>query len=128
MQVTDEGAIAIAEMLKVNRSLRYINLGSNKITDAGARKFLEVLDKNKSLVELELKENYISDTYMSAIRALLDRNKRMVKEEHRKFKEVTKKLEKAAWNRSKLMIIGQGRAGKTVCAEEYIFLRFDVNE
>jgi len=60
-QIGNEGGAAIAEALKVNRSLMTLYLGENGIDEEGAVKIAEALTINDSLTTLDLTDNQISD-------------------------------------------------------------------
>ena len=47
-------------MLMVNRTLKHLNIGSNKIQDDGVRNIMEGLQQNDTLVELALDNCEIS--------------------------------------------------------------------
>ena len=54
------GARTLAQALKKNQSLIYLNLRDNKISDAGAENFVEVLQCNKTLMILDLMGNMMT--------------------------------------------------------------------
>ena len=54
------GARTLAQALKKNQSLIYLNLRHNKISDAGAENFVEVLQCNKTLMILDLMDNMMT--------------------------------------------------------------------
>ena len=53
-QVGDGGATCIAEALKINQSLKQLNLSVNNIAPRGAAAISEALKINQSLKELDL--------------------------------------------------------------------------
>lgn len=59
--IDDAGAVAFAEMLLVNVTVRELNLGVNFIADAGGRALAAMLRTNQTLVELSLHENLLTD-------------------------------------------------------------------
>jgi hypothetical protein len=88
--IGNSGAYEIAEALKVNKILTYLDLSGNKIGDDGAKKILEALKVNKTLIHLDLSGNrykyplpelgivmhyVISDEIMNKIENLLKRNR-----------------------------------------------------
>ena len=77
--ISDEGAIALAEALKENETLRKLGLRDNKISDEGARALTEALKENKSLEELRLNYNKISDEGAIALAEALKENKTLRK-------------------------------------------------
>ena len=52
--ISDEGAKALAEALKVNTALQELDLDFNKISDEGAKALAEALQVNTALQELWL--------------------------------------------------------------------------
>ena len=66
-QIGKEGAIAIAEALKVNAVLTNLRLFDNNIGDAGAAALGEALKVNAALNTLELQSNKISDAGATAL-------------------------------------------------------------
>ncbi|KJE91132.1 hypothetical protein CAOG_009530 [Capsaspora owczarzaki ATCC 30864] len=73
-QLGDAGARAIAETLKVNTTLNWLHLGQNQIGDAGARAIAETLKVNMSLTYLNLYDNQIGDAGAQAIAEALKVN------------------------------------------------------
>ena len=55
------GTTEIAEALKVNKSLKTLDLRATKIDAIGAKDIAEALKVNKSLTTLDLRENDIGD-------------------------------------------------------------------
>jgi cyanate lyase len=67
-ELTDVAANALAEVLKVNAALTFLNLNSNKITDPGAIGFANMLKVNAALTLLDLRHNKFGEASKSAIR------------------------------------------------------------
>ena len=69
----DDGAIALAKMLEVNKTLKTLGLGENDITSTGARALLSALALNKTLREISgLYHNQIDRKFIiAAIKRLL---------------------------------------------------------
>ena len=63
-----EGAIAIAEALKVNAVLTSVNLRANSIGDDGAKAIAEALKVNAVLTKLYLCNNDLGDAGKKAVR------------------------------------------------------------
>jgi hypothetical protein len=57
--IGDDGALAIAEMLKLNSTLQVIGLEGNRIEDDGALAIAEALEFNSTLQEIDLEGNEI---------------------------------------------------------------------
>jgi hypothetical protein len=73
-EISDAGATSIAEALKSNTSLTNLDLSGNQISDAGAIPIAEALKSNTSLTNLDLNDNQISDEME---RILMDPNDEM---------------------------------------------------
>ncbi|CAJ1338941.1 unnamed protein product [Effrenium voratum] len=66
-EMKDEGAIAMAEMLKSNRSLRKLGLHANKIQAAGVCAICEALTQNRGLEDIDLRHNQCGDEAAPAL-------------------------------------------------------------
>ncbi|KAL0245109.1 hypothetical protein GEMRC1_009189 [Eukaryota sp. GEM-RC1] len=77
--IGDEGAIAIAEALKVNSSVTNINLWNNSIGDEGAIAIAEALKVNSSVSTIYLWKNSIGDEGASALVDALKINSSVVR-------------------------------------------------
>jgi Ran GTPase-activating protein (RanGAP) involved in mRNA processing and transport len=60
--LTHNGSIMIANMIKNNQSLLYINLAKNNIGDAGILYVIKALLDNKSLASIDISQNNISQS------------------------------------------------------------------
>ena len=67
-KISDEGAKALAEALKVNTALQELYLGGNNVSDEGAKALAEALKVNTALQKLWLGGNNISDAVKQQIR------------------------------------------------------------
>ena len=65
----DVEAVALAEALKMNRTIRTLFLGNNSISDTGAGALAEALRVNKTLTELHLRGNRIGFMGAAVLRA-----------------------------------------------------------
>lgn len=76
-QITDDGVQQIAEMLKVNLSLKQLWLGFNQITDQGAQILMNILaGKNQTLQILSLSWNsMITDASIDSILEMFESNR-----------------------------------------------------
>lgn len=72
--INDSGAAAIAEALKNNTALTFLNLGYNTIGDSGAAAIAEALKSNAALTELRLHSNNIGDSGAAALVEMLEIN------------------------------------------------------
>ena len=72
--INDIGAAAIAEALKNNTVLTFLNLDTNNIEDSGAAAISEALKANTALTWLYLRNNMIGDSGAAAIAEALKTN------------------------------------------------------
>ncbi len=73
-EVRCQGAEAIADVLKRNRSIIYLNLGECEISDRGMLALAKALEVNRSLIFLNLSFNAIWDEGAKAIAGVLSVN------------------------------------------------------
>ena len=71
--ISDDGAAAISDALKSNNSLQILNISYNKVTSEGAKVIAEAIKVNKTLLELHISGN-ISDDGAAAISDALKSN------------------------------------------------------
>ncbi|XP_064487080.1 uncharacterized protein LOC135399222 [Ornithodoros turicata] len=74
LNVDDAGAKALASMLSVNSTLKELNLEYNSITEEGAASFADAISKNTSLEILNLSGNDISTDTLHALKRALESN------------------------------------------------------
>ena len=114
---SDEGDIAIAEALKVNSTLAYLTLHQDKVGEEGAKAIVEALKVNTTIVYLGMGMSNTKRNVGVKIAKLLRRNieaKKRIQADHKsEFEEVVNGNVKGPWNRSKIMVVGQGRSGKS---------------
>ena len=73
-QIGDEGAKAVAAMLKENQEIVTISLKDNQIGDEGAKAFAATLESNQTLYNLYLDQNQIGDEGVKAFAKMLEKN------------------------------------------------------
>ena len=73
--IGDEGAKAIGEALKSNKTLTNLDVRHNKIQSEGAKAIGRALKSNKTLTSLNLQSNEIEDEGMQAIGEALKSNR-----------------------------------------------------
>ena len=61
-KITDEGGIALANLLNTNKTLHTLNLTQNQLTEKTLDAFIEVI---QSLKSIRLKSLYVSQNLMS---------------------------------------------------------------
>ena len=74
IEMGDDGATALGECLKYNTSLTELSLGENEIGNDGAAALAECLKYNTSLTELSLQNNKIGDAGVAALAECLKYN------------------------------------------------------
>jgi hypothetical protein len=79
LKINDDGAKAIAEALKINTTLKLLNLGSGMIFREGAIAIAEALKINKTLTEMYLEINNIGDDGAKALAEALIVNETLLK-------------------------------------------------
>jgi Ran GTPase-activating protein (RanGAP) involved in mRNA processing and transport len=75
-KIGTEGAAVLADALKLNTSVTTMSLWNNNIDDEGAAALADVLKVNTSVTEIDLNSNRIDKSNHDSIRALVARNKR----------------------------------------------------
>mmetsp|Transcript_3937 Transcript_3937/g.4537 ORF Transcript_3937/g.4537 Transcript_3937/m.4537 type:complete len:971 (-) Transcript_3937:1477-4389(-) len=150
--VGNEGAKSLASALIVNSSLLQVNLSVNRVGTVGMQALAQSLTRNSSLLSLGLAFNCKIDDFNAAksIADAVDKNKtlleldlyathfpgellnrvamRLLKNKAKKKASFIKTLngeKKNVWNRSRLMIVGQGRAGKSATVRSLLGLTFN---
>ena len=58
--ISDDGTVVISDYLKMNGTLCILSISRNKITDEGTKKFAEAIQVNTTLLELNISRNWIS--------------------------------------------------------------------
>ena len=77
--ISDAGAAALAKPLYRKSPLRSLDLSNNSISDAGGAALAKALHRNTSLVNLNLSNNSISDTGAAALAKALHHNSALEK-------------------------------------------------
>ena len=72
--ISDNGAAAISDALKSNNSLQILDMSCNKITSEGAKLIAVAIKVNKTLQKLDIRWNNISDDGIAAISDALKSN------------------------------------------------------
>jgi len=67
----------LSEALKINRTVRELNLVGNNIGSEGAGALLEALKNNNTVTTLDLEGNNIGENNLQEIENLLERNRKM---------------------------------------------------
>mmetsp|Transcript_6848 Transcript_6848/g.7872 ORF Transcript_6848/g.7872 Transcript_6848/m.7872 type:complete len:815 (+) Transcript_6848:286-2730(+) len=112
--ITSVGAIALADALKVNTRLFAVYLSGNDVGETGGLAFEEALKQNSTMTTLRLGHNSgVSPETQLRIQALLQENTRNQKEFFNEVLSSATSVISHPWHQAKLMVIGQGRAGKT---------------
>jgi len=121
-EIKSTGALAIADSLKENNTLAILDLQNNEIDDIGAQALVHALNGdddigNTAMAALALDLNPIT-IGLEDLEQILKRNRELHMSyqlgEKMLFMDTIENSEsKGPWNRAKLMIVGQGKAGKS---------------
>ncbi|CAK9040238.1 unnamed protein product, partial [Durusdinium trenchii] len=122
--IDTEGGVALAKALETNQTLTTLVLQSNQIGAEGGVALGKALETNQTLQVLRINYNSIPANIASDIRAKVGRNlanpqpkpqprKNNRKELEQHYRAAVQNGDLQEWGRSKVMVIGQGEAGKT---------------
>lgn len=151
--ITDVGAAHLGQLLKDNEGLLKIDLQDNKITDRGMGSIAEGIADNKILSEIKFDKNNFGDAGLDSILDALKTNETITRMQFGtkaelnadKQKQILDKMKaneekqrdaylkrlngttRAPWKRSKLMVVGEGGAGKTATVRSLLHKKFDEN-
>lgn len=109
----DASLLSLGKLLAINKSLRILDLSKNKFTDRGYVSVIEGMKVNKTLISLDMSHKQSSALFQlqTMVSANAERHGDFTRAT---FEDVLKdSTAKGQLNRTKLMLIGQGRAGKT---------------
>ena len=105
MRQDNAGVEAIAQMLKVNKTLLTLNLGNTGISEEGGNYLVDAMEQNTTLISLEITDNGLSVLQIRKIQEYLNRNKKAYDDERlREFKERKMMNEEDAANKNLLDI------------------------
>jgi len=76
-RITAEGAVTLAESLKINKALKILDLRDNNIGDTGAIALAEAIKHNQSLEKIFLDANHISDIGAIALAQAIRHNRHL---------------------------------------------------
>ena len=74
MEMSDDAAVAICDSLKINTTLRELNVSYNGITYPKAKVIIQALELNKTLQILDISDNHLSDEGTVAVSESLEKN------------------------------------------------------
>ena len=72
--ISDEGAIALANLLQTNRTIRWIDFCNNNITNKGLKALADAVKTNSKVITLDLFDNNISDEELKRLENALKKN------------------------------------------------------
>jgi len=127
-QITDIGCSSLAEVLQVsNRTLLSLDLSQNRISNSGAKEFIRCMQDDKTynsvLTQIRFSGNEdISESVLIRIENLLEANSYRLQQDVLEL--IQDKDTKGRWNRCKLMVVGNGRAGKTATVRSLLGQKF----
>jgi len=119
--VANIGAYALGDALRQNTTLEVLNLSDNAIRDDGANALANGLQKDISnVVVLDVSRNGIALHIENRINVVLE-NKKIQSQLRKNFIDtLNSKSKKTFWNRSRVMFVGQARAGKSSLVRSFL--------
>jgi len=123
-QIGTLGAFALAKALKRAHFLEELDLSDNAIRVPGIEVLIEMVKENPKLIVLNVSRNGIPLEFQNSLNGLLQNN---INKLHLQFKffETLNKNETSCWNRARVMIVGQAKAGKSSLVRSMLNERFD---
>ena len=144
------GASALANCLKTNNTLHHFDIGKNQLGDNGAVAYAKALAVNTGLICTNISSNDIGVKGLDAITEALKTNttitavhslnnpgsgegmkkylkRNAVSQKKAFFTALKQSDQKAPWRSAKLMIIGNGKAGKTATVRSLLGKPFNSN-
>lgn len=104
----DHGALAIAKALNFNKDIEAFYINNNNMTDLGASVLAEVVSRHTTCDNVQVSSKTVKSSNIE------QRINQMTQTELKKaFEVAVANDEQGPWMRSKIMVVGQGRAGKT---------------
>ena len=120
--IDDEQVAGLAAALKTNKALTTLSLRENAFGDAGGRVLFEALEENYTVSTLWIHPSHLSEPLEQKIVAQVRENKEFQREA---FYSTLESGATGAWRRSRLMVVGEGRVGKTATIRSLLNLGFD---
>uniref|UniRef100_A0A7S3PM47 non-specific serine/threonine protein kinase n=1 Tax=Aplanochytrium stocchinoi TaxID=215587 RepID=A0A7S3PM47_9STRA len=121
-EIHDRGAESVAEALEVNQTLFYLGIFNKSIGRAGHRRLIEALLTNTSLVEMTISAEIGLERQQLDKQLLENKKKRQ-----QTFLDTLESNHKTSWSRSRIMFVGQGRAGKSATVRSLLGHDFEEN-
>eukprot|EP00511_Aplanochytrium_stocchinoi_P000129 CAMPEP_0204823112 /NCGR_PEP_ID=MMETSP1346-20131115/1243_1 /ASSEMBLY_ACC=CAM_ASM_000771 /TAXON_ID=215587 /ORGANISM="Aplanochytrium stocchinoi, Strain GSBS06" /LENGTH=897 /DNA_ID=CAMNT_0051949647 /DNA_START=246 /DNA_END=2939 /DNA_ORIENTATION=+ len=127
--IGNEGAEYFVSVLRNNKTLNFLKLSHNNITASKAWELVQELKRNETIIYLGLDgvedaDETLKDKLKINLKKNNDLNLEKEKQLKDEFEKILTKGTKGPWRRSKLMVIGQGRAGKTALVRTLLNLPF----
>lgn len=128
--IKNEGGIHLAKAIEVLTGLNYFKADTNYFTEVVIDHFFRAVTKNPELIYCHINSGSIRDeAQLDKLEFCLKKNKELNFQLKKKQRDLLKRLNtaykaKGEWNRCKLMIIGEGRAGKTSLVRNFLSLPF----
>mmetsp|Transcript_3144 Transcript_3144/g.4237 ORF Transcript_3144/g.4237 Transcript_3144/m.4237 type:complete len:948 (+) Transcript_3144:202-3045(+) len=127
--VSDDGAEALAKALKENITLQLLDLSMNLVTDQGCNALIKAVSINTFIIYINIFSNAIKKKQEAKLISALGRNEAAalarLEREKTAYVDVFQNRLKGSWKRSKLMIVGQGKSGKTSTVRSLLGKQFE---
>ena len=122
-----ESSLKIASLVQNNRVLKEYYFRDNQLDAQAISLAISNMEDNYVITYFDVQGNAgITEEAVSRVSELLARNREKEKEAFAKAMQM-KSSSKAGWHRSKVMVVGQGRAGKTATVNSLQGKTFDAN-
>lgn len=120
--IDDAQVAALARALRTNKGLTTLSLRENSFTDKGGQLLYDALEDNYTLSTLWIHPSNLSEDLEHRITAKVRENTDF---QRQAFYSTLESGATGAWHRSRLMVVGEGRAGKTATIRSLLNLGFD---
>jgi len=127
-EIGNEGLTKLALVLKENTSLSSIDMWSNRYDSLGLKEVAAAMEMNHSVIEFSLDaptNPNEEDQFSEKIELLVKRNRKSFHKKRKQLNDTIKESVEASWNRARVMLVGQGKAGKSATVRSLLGLSFN---